>query len=355
MIGRHEILVGCFGGFGRGDCGRDQDAIAERDAGIGGKGEIQLFLAIAENFLAERVGGEEAIAAGMPVGGKAWIARVVENGDGDRLGADETAEIAPPPARAPGGIALFAFTREVGSIDAGVVQLGDGRGATAGIGVNLRFFRGDFESANNTKAQHAVLFIGERNSFVKRAECGDAVDAAKSGAAAEDEVCMFLEQNFFVESDPITFDVEFALIGTAFCGDDRTMENGAHLGGVFRLDGVGIVPEIDAIYIFVVKPKAGVMGMIDAFAGALVEREAASDDGSFGGTERIEDWFLERGGPDVGSERLAVNGNVDPASLLVDGHGNAVGRMRARGGERDEKRRHGYEDEGCTGNENAHG
>ena len=97
------------------------------------------------------------------------------------------------------------------------------------------------------------------------------------------------------------------------------------------------------------------MGMIDAFAGALVEREAASDDGSFGGTERIEDWFLERGGPDVGSERLAVNGNVDPASLLVDGHGNAVGRMRARGGERDEKRRHGYEDEGCTGNENAHG
>src|SRR5439155_334632 len=103
---------------------------------------------------------DEAIAAGMPVGGKAWIARVVENGDGDRLGADETAEIAPPPARAPGGIALFAFTREVGSIDAGVVQLGDGRGATAGIGVNLRFFRGDFEIANNTKAQHAVLFIG---------------------------------------------------------------------------------------------------------------------------------------------------------------------------------------------------
>ena len=85
------------------------------------------------------------------------------------------------------------------------------------------------------------------------------------------------------------------------------MNDGAHLGRVFRLDGIGIIPEIDAIDIFVVKPEAGVMGMIDAFTGALLEWEAASDDGAFGRPERIEDGLFERGGPDVRGEGLAVN------------------------------------------------
>ena len=121
------------------------------------------------------------------------------------------------------------------------------------------------------------------------------------------------------------------------------MQDGAHLGRVFRLDGVGIVPEIDAIYVFIVEPETGVMGMIDAFARALFEREAASDDGAFGGAEGIENRFFERGGPNVGSERLAVDGDVDAASLFVDGDGDAVGRMGSCGGERHENR--SYRDE----------
>src|SRR5256885_6661399 len=93
VIGRHEIFVGSFGGFGGGDGRRDQDAVAEGSAGIGGQREIQLLLAIAENLLAERVGGEKAVAAGVPVCGKAGIGRVIQDGDGDGLVGDETAEI----------------------------------------------------------------------------------------------------------------------------------------------------------------------------------------------------------------------------------------------------------------------
>ena len=111
------------------------------------------------------------------------------------------------------------------------------------------------------------------------------------------------------------------------------MNDGAHLRRVFRLDGVGIIPEVDAVDVFVVEPEAGMMGMIDAFAGALLEREAASDYGAFGGAEWIEDGFFERSGPDVRSERLAVDGDVDAAGLFVDVNGDSVGGAGAGGRE----------------------
>src|SRR5216683_7655056 len=102
------------------------------------------------------------------------------------------------------------------------------------------------------------------------------------------------------------------------------MKNRAHFGSIFQFDGVGIVPEIDAIDVFIVEPKAGVVRMIDALAGVLLERKAASDDGAVGGAQRIENGFFKRGGPDIGSERLAIDGDVDAASLFVDGDGDVV-------------------------------
>ena len=74
------------------------------------------MLALAENFLPERVGGEKTVTTSVPVGWKSRIGRVVENGDGDGLVADETTEIAPAAACAPGGVAFFAFTGEVGAL-----------------------------------------------------------------------------------------------------------------------------------------------------------------------------------------------------------------------------------------------
>src|SRR5436190_18533235 len=143
MVGGDEVFVGGFGGFGSGDRGRDQNAVAEGGAGVGGEREIQFFFAITENFLAERIGGEKAVAAGVPIGGEAGIRGVVENGDSHRLAAHETAEIAPAPTGAPGSIAFFAFAGEVGAIDAGVVQLGVSGGAAAGVSVDLGFVRRD--------------------------------------------------------------------------------------------------------------------------------------------------------------------------------------------------------------------
>src|SRR5882724_765629 len=173
VIGGDEVLVGRLGGIGGGDGRRDQDAVAKCGAGTGGQRKIQRLFAFAENFLAERVGGEKAVAAGVPIGGKAGIGRMVENGDGDRLVADETAEIAPAAARAPGGVAFFAFTGEVGAVDAGIVQLGDGGGAAAGVGVDLRFVRRNFKRADDAKAQDAVFLVLEVNFLIERAQGGD--------------------------------------------------------------------------------------------------------------------------------------------------------------------------------------
>src|ERR1700730_18184936 len=354
-IGGDEILVGRFGGLGRGDRRRDQDAIAERDASIGRQGEIQRLLALAENFLPERVGGEKTVTTGVPVGWKARIGRVVENGDGYGLVADETAEITPAAARAPGGVAFLAFTGEVGAVDADVVQLGDGSGAATAVGVDLRFAGRDFESTDHAKAQEAVFFVRERDFFMQSAQGGDALDAAESRPATKDEVGMLLEQYFLVVGEPIRFHIELALFRTAFCRNNGTMENGAHLWGIFRFDGVGIVPEIDAVDTLVVEPKAGVMRMIDAFAGALLERKAASDDGAFGGAQRIENGFSQGGRPDVGSEGLAIDEDVDAASVLVCNDGDSFGWIWTCGDERSQKHNRREEKERRGSNENAHG
>src|SRR5580693_4061266 len=95
MIRRDELLVSGFGSFGRKDGRRDQNAIAESHARVRSKRKIQLLLPVAENFLAERIGGEEPITPRVPVRWKPGILRVVENRDGDWFVADHPAQIAP--------------------------------------------------------------------------------------------------------------------------------------------------------------------------------------------------------------------------------------------------------------------
>src|SRR2546429_9836804 len=100
--------------------------------------------------------------------------RSVENGDGDGLVADEAAEIAPAAARAPGGVAFFAFTGEVGAVDAGVVQLCDGSGVARPVGINLRFYGRGFQNADHRKAQEAGLLLLRIDLFVGEPEGGGA-------------------------------------------------------------------------------------------------------------------------------------------------------------------------------------
>src|SRR5713101_2351810 len=145
MVGGDERLIGGFGLLRGQDAGGNQDAVAEGDGLAGVEREVQLLFTIGENFLPERVGGKKTIAASVPVGWKARILRVVEDGYGDGLVADTAAEIAPTAARSPNGFAFFGFTGEIDAVDASVVQLGDSGGAAGGVGEDFGFVGGRFE------------------------------------------------------------------------------------------------------------------------------------------------------------------------------------------------------------------
>ena len=53
------------------------------------------------------------------------------------------------------------------------------------------------------------------------------------------------------------------------------MEDGAVFGTVLRFDGIGVIPEVEAVGVAVVEPEAGVVRMVGAFAGTRIERIAA--------------------------------------------------------------------------------
>src|SRR5438270_13484303 len=115
------------------------------------------------------------------------------------------------------------------------------------------------------------------------------------------------------------------MVGAAFCRDDGTVANGAHFAGILRLDGFGIIPEVEAVDAFVVEPETGVMRMINAFGGARLERKTTRDDRAFGRTEREENGFGELVRPNVGGEGLAIDGYVDAMLVFVVDDAEPVG------------------------------
>ena len=68
--------------FGGGGLGEQKDAIAEDRGLIFLQGEVQGWLFGVEDGLAQRICGEETVAAGVPVGRVAGVAGVVDDGDG---------------------------------------------------------------------------------------------------------------------------------------------------------------------------------------------------------------------------------------------------------------------------------
>src|SRR5580692_8727987 len=149
MIRRDEIFVSRFGSFGRKDRRRDQNPVAKGDACVRNQRKIQLLFTIAENFLAEWICREESVTACVPIRRKSRILRVIENRDGDRFFTDKAAQIAPVSTSPPGSVSFFTLTCKIGSVDAGIVQLGDRGGAAAGIRVHLGLIRGNFQRTNN--------------------------------------------------------------------------------------------------------------------------------------------------------------------------------------------------------------
>src|SRR5262250_1083879 len=95
------------------------------------------------------------------------------------------------------------------------------------------------------------------------------------------------------------------------------VEYRAHFMGVFRFDGIGIVPEIKAVDVFVVEPESGVMGMVHAFAWARLKRKTARDDRAACGANRVENRLLKSRRPNIGSEWLSINCDINFACGFV--------------------------------------
>src|ERR671930_750717 len=90
-----------------------QDAVPERRGLSGLQRGVQRLLAVAERLLPQRIRREQAVAARVPVGGIARIARMIEDGDADGRVADFSAQHAPAAARAPGVVSFLAFAGQV--------------------------------------------------------------------------------------------------------------------------------------------------------------------------------------------------------------------------------------------------
>ncbi len=90
---------------------------------------------------------------------------MIEDGDGDGLVAELAAEIAPAAPGAPGGFALFSFTGDVDTVDAGVVELGDRGGAAGGVGEDFWLVRGSFQGPSDAHAEDTFFVVGEDDLF----------------------------------------------------------------------------------------------------------------------------------------------------------------------------------------------
>src|ERR1017187_9978351 len=119
--------------FRRDGSAKKQDAISEGRRFVFVDGEVQRGSFGVEGVCAERVDSEQAVSAGVPVGGIAGVSGVVEDGDGLGLAGlvsncrGGSGELAPAAARAPDGIANLAFTCAIdaaGSCGIGCRDLG---------------------------------------------------------------------------------------------------------------------------------------------------------------------------------------------------------------------------------------
>ena len=157
----------------------------------------------------------------------------------------------------------------------------------------------------------------EDDLFVLGLQRGDAVDRARVLATRENELGMFFQQELLRSRDPIGLDGQLAFIVSTFRADDFSLEDVAHFVGVLFFDRVRVIPKIEVVHIAVVEPQADVVRMIDAFAGARLQRESPCHDGAVCGAERIEDGLGEIVGPDIGGEGLSVDDDVDAARGFV--------------------------------------
>ena len=134
------------------------------------------------------------------------------------------------------------------------------------------------ERARDPQADHAFLVVVEHDRLIERRQGRDPIDRCAIAASPRKTNCVCswssglpsaVTQSISTVSSPS--------IVAAFALDDLPMQDRAHL--LARgLDGVGVVPEVEAVHVTVVQPQADVMRMIDSLTLPRFEREAARHD-----------------------------------------------------------------------------
>src|SRR5258708_6788318 len=177
---RFEIIRGGLAGY-------DQDTVLESGCLFPFEREVQLLLSIAEDFLPEWIGREQAIPAGVPIGGVARVAWMIEYRKRYVFSADSAREHCPTAAGSPYFVAGLSFAAGVAAGDAGVIQHGNGGGVAAGVGEDLRFVRWLFQLTRDAHADHAFLVVVKNDALVEGAKRCDSIDGAQPWAGVKDE------------------------------------------------------------------------------------------------------------------------------------------------------------------------
>ena len=277
----------------------------------------RLGLPLGERLLAERIRGEQPVAACVPVRGVAPVLRVVEDGERHRRAVHVAVQHRPLAARAPHRVSFLPLGRDVVAVHAGGVHLRHVGHLAARVGELLRLQRRLLELPRDAHADHAFLVVVERDVAVERGERGDALDRARAERRVEDVLRVLAQDRLLVGPHPLLGRLEHALTRAALRRAHGAMHDRPVLRRLRRRDRVGVVPEVEVVHVAVVEPEAGVVRMIDALTGARLERIAARDDDAVRRAQRIEHRLLERRRPDVRGERLAADDDVHAAVGLV--------------------------------------
>src|SRR6202044_3564423 len=163
-----------------------------------------------------------------------------------------------------------------------------------------------------------------KDDTVERVQRSNRVDHPLIIFLRKHVACCLLQDVLAGACGPHRVDNQFPAVTSAFGGDDLLLVNGTHLGAVFRLDGVGVIPEVESVYVTVIEPNSCMMRMIDPLTRARRERKAADHVDAIGADERKQHWLLQDSGPDVGSEGLAVDGDIDALAGLVRNYLHAL-------------------------------
>lgn len=125
------------GGFDVGGffvAGVEDEAVVELEGLVGFDGVSAVRFFGVKGLGTEGIGGEQAVGAGVPVGGEAEAGGVIEHGDAEVLAVNGAMEIAPASAFGPGVAVLMAFAVDHFAAEFGVNgHAGGNADAEAGV------------------------------------------------------------------------------------------------------------------------------------------------------------------------------------------------------------------------------